>query len=259
MDKSGNILNGMLDSLLRGSGLTGAAISAVKNTILEFIDEEKKGFRADYGDVLVQALNVSPPIGSKARKLYNSTKTYKFNKEVMGEMNTFDLENPIWDAVGNIVSATTNVPLDRGFRKIDNMKEALNQDNETWQRIFVGLGWDQWGLGIETKKEVTEVKKQIKEKKKAKKEEKKKEKEEAIIEENKEKQKKEGKDATCAAITSNGERCKNKPIKDGFCTVHEKVEQNKTGKKVQCTKIKSNGERCKMKTSNASKRCFYHD
>ena len=35
-------LNGMIDSLLRGSGLSGAAVSAIKNTILEFIDEEKK-------------------------------------------------------------------------------------------------------------------------------------------------------------------------------------------------------------------------
>jgi len=164
--KAQRTLNGMVDSILRGSGLGGAAVSAVKNTILEFIDEEKKGFRADYGDVLVQALNVSPPIGSKARKLYSSTKTYKFNKDVMGEMNTFDLENPLWGAVGNIVSATTNVPLDRGFRKIDNIKEALNQDNETWQRIAVGLGWDQWSLGIDSRKEVEEARKKVKEKKK---------------------------------------------------------------------------------------------
>jgi hypothetical protein len=46
------------------------------------------------------------------------------------------------------------------------MKEALNQDNETWQRVAVGLGWDQWSLGIDSRKEVDEAKKQIKEKKK---------------------------------------------------------------------------------------------
>mgnify|MGYP003134237228 CR=1 FL=1 len=163
-------LNGMADSLLRGSGLAGAVVSTLKNTVMRFLAESKKDYRADYGNVLVDALNVSPPIGSKARKLYNATKTYKYNKEVMGEMSTFDLENPIWDAVGNVVSATTNLPLDRGFRKIDNMKEALNQDNETWQRIFVGLGWDQWSLGIDSRKEVDEVKKEIKRKKKEEKE-----------------------------------------------------------------------------------------
>ena len=59
-------LNGMIDSLLRGSGLAGAVISTLKNTINRFIQEsEKKKSRADYGNVLVDALNVSPPIGSK--------------------------------------------------------------------------------------------------------------------------------------------------------------------------------------------------
>ena len=188
----------------------------------------------------------------------------------MGEMETLDLENPIWDVVGNVVSATTNAPLDRGFRKIDNLKEMLNQDNETWQRIFVGLGWDQWSLNIDTRKEVEAVREVIKERKKEekkiekaiKKEEKKKEVEkanEALVEENKEKQKKEGEDATCAAISSKGNRCKRKPIKGGFCTVHEKVELNTTGKKAQCTKIKSDGARCKVETASKSKLCYYHD
>jgi len=145
-------LNGVVDSLLRGSGLAGAAVATIKNTVMRFLQESNKGFRADYGNVLVDALSVSPPIGSKARKLYNALKTYKFNRDEMGEMETFDLENPVWDAVGNVVSATTNVPLDRGFRKIDNMKEALDQDNQTWQRIALALGWDQWSLGVEQDK-----------------------------------------------------------------------------------------------------------
>mgnify|MGYP003145719242 CR=1 FL=1 len=180
-------LNGMIDSLLRGSGLAGAVVSTLKNVINRFIQESEKKSRADYGNVLVDALNVSPPIGSKSRKLYSATKTYKYNREVMGEMSTFDLENPVWDAVGNVVSATTNLPLDRGFRKIDNMKEALNQDNETWQRVAVGLGWDQWSLGIDTRKEVDEAKKLIKEKKK---------------EEKKKSQQR------CTKIKSDGFRCK---------------------------------------------------
>jgi len=146
--KTDRLLNGMLDSLLRGSGLAGAVVSTIKNTALRFIAEDKKGFRADYGNVIVDAVNLSPPIGSKIRKLYSATKTYKFNKEEIMEGDKLDLENPLWDAVGNVVSATTNVPLDRAFRKIDNMKESLNSDNENWQRIAVGLGWDQWSLGI---------------------------------------------------------------------------------------------------------------
>ena len=193
--KAGRTLNSMLDSLLRGSGLAGAVVSAIKNGILELREQNEKGFRADYGDVLVELLNVSPPIGSKARKVYKGGfQTYKFNREVMGEMNTFDLDNPVWDITGNVVSAATNLPLDRGFRKIDNISAALNQDNETWQRIAVALGWDQWSLGIETKYEKRDkLKKEIREKKK---------------EEKKKAQQR------CTKIKSDGSRCKimvNKP------------------------------------------------
>ena len=193
--KSTRMLHGMIDSLLRGSGLAGAVVATIKNTIRKFIEESGKGWNADYGNVLVEALNVSPPLGSKARKLYRGgLQTYKFNKEVMGEMDTFDLENPLWTIVGNVVSATTNAPLDRGFRKIDNVKEMLNQDNETWQRIFVGLGWDQWSLGIDSRKEVDEVKEKIKEKKKEQKK--------------KDKAEKRKKQVRCTKIKSDGTRCK---------------------------------------------------
>ena len=193
--KAERTLNSMVDSLLRGSGLAGAVVAAVKNGILELREQNERGFRADYGYVLVELLNVSPPIGSKARKVYKGGfQTYKFNKDLMGEMNTFDLDNPVWDITGNLVSAATNLPLDRGFRKIDNISAALNQDNETWQRIAVALGWDQWSLGIETKYEKRDkLKEEIREKKK---EEKKKNKQ------------------RCTKIKSDGERCKimvNKP------------------------------------------------
>ena len=201
--KAGRTLNSMLDSLLRGSGLAGAVVSAIKNGILELREQNEKGFRADYGDVLVELLNVSPPIGSKARKVYKGGfQTYKFNREVMGEMNTFDLDNPVWDITGNVVSAATNLPLDRGFRKIDNISAALNQDNETWQRIAVALGWDQWSLGIETKYEKRDkLKKEIREKKK---------------EEKKKNQQR------CTKVKSDGTRCKmmvNKPKKR--CHYHD--------------------------------------
>jgi hypothetical protein len=146
--KSKRVLNGTIDTLLRGSGVTGAAVSTIKNVIIEFMEQSEKGFRADYGEVVVEALQVSPPMGSKARKLYAALKNHKFNSEVMGEMDTFDYNNPIWDAVGNVTSAATNVPLDRLIRKTDNMREALNQENSVMQRAFLTLGWSAWDLQV---------------------------------------------------------------------------------------------------------------
>ena len=146
--KSKRVLNGTIDTLLRGSGVTGAAVATIKNVIIEAMEQSEKGFRADYGEVIVEALQVSPPMGSKARKVYGALKNYKFNSEVMGEMDTFDYNNPIWDAVGSVTSATTNVPLDRLIRKTDNMREALNQENSAMQRTFLTLGWSAWDLQV---------------------------------------------------------------------------------------------------------------
>ena len=102
--------------------------------------------------MLVEAINLSPPLGSKARKLYAAGKARKFNKNIMKSMDTFDYNNPTWEAVGNVTSALTNIPLDRLIRKTDNVREALNQDNTAVQRTFLMLGWDAWSLKVGEKK-----------------------------------------------------------------------------------------------------------
>ena len=156
--KTERIANGMLDSLLRGSGIAGAVLSTVKNSVIEYMEQDKKGFKADYAEVLVEAINLSPPLGSKARKLYSAGKARKFNKDIMKSMNTFDYDNPMWEAVGNVTSALTNIPLDRLIRKTDNVREALNQDNTALQRTFLMLGWDTWSLKVGEKKIVNKGK-----------------------------------------------------------------------------------------------------
>ena len=260
------ILNGMLDSLLRGTGVGGAVVSTVKNVIIKLGEQEKKTWNKDTSTPLVEALNLSPPIGSKARKFNSAQRSWNYNKDVIKEMETFDIDNPIWDVVGNLVSATTNAPMDRVVGKTKNIREALNDNNENWQRVALMLGWNRWDLGIKSEK-IEGVKTVIKEKKKAaskekakiKKAEKKKEleiKNKAVIEENKIKSKEDG---MCSAVNKSGNRCKSKAVNGGFCTVHEKVEQNTTGKQTQCKGKRTNGKRCGMKTSSKSGYCYYHD
>ena len=142
------IANSMLDTILRGSGVTGAAVATIKNTIMRFISESERKSRADYGQVVVEAVQVSPPMGAKARKVYSALNAYKFNREIMGSMDTFDYNNPIWDATAKVTTAATNVPLDRLFRKTDNIREALNQENTAMQRAFLTLGWSAWDLQV---------------------------------------------------------------------------------------------------------------
>ena len=261
--KKERILNGALDSILSGIGYGGKAISTVKNTAMTYLKERDKGFRADHTYTILSLLSFSPPIGSKLRKIYSSIQTEKFNKDVF-KRRGFSLDNPIWSGIGNVVEGFTNIPLGRLSNKMLNIDNALDANNELWQRLALVLGWNTWDLGIKDP-DIEAVKTEIKEEKKQKskkqtvqkEEEKKKEKEEkqkSIVEENKKK-----KDGRCAAVSSSGKRCKNQAVKGGFCTIHEETEKLKGGRKVQCRKRKADGTRCKMQTSNKSQFCYYHD
>ena len=202
-DGYGRVTNGMLDTLLRGSGIGGAAVSTLKNMVLEFLEQEEKGHRADHAYTLLEMLNFSPPIGIKARKLYSATQTWEFNRDVIKYMPKTSLDNPVYEAAANATEAITNIPLARAMSKIRNIRQALNSDNETWQRVALVLGWSTWNFGIQNQ-DVVGAKQEIKEiKKKAKEEKKKLQKEE---------QKKN--QQRCSAIKSDGKRCKimvNKP------------------------------------------------
>jgi hypothetical protein len=264
--KKSRYVNTILDSYLRGMGTGGAAVAALKNGILSFEKESEKGFNADYGNTVIDMLNVSPPIGSKARKIYGALKSYKWDREVMGEMG-FDLDNPAILASANIISALTNVPTDRVVMKLTNIKDATTGDFENWQRIAMFMGINKWSLG-EYDDEADVVKDRLKEQKKTKKKQpKKKEKSqekqvlESQFEKDQNKERKQGKkDVTCIAVSGSGNRCQLKTIgKSKYCTIHQEVEQNKSGKKTQCRKWKSDKSRCKMQTSNKSGYCYYHD
>ena len=283
--KESRIVNSMLDSLLRGSGIAGAVLATVKNAFIEYMEQDAKGWKADYGQVVIEALQISPPLGSKARKLFSASQVRKFNQGLFSRMDLLDYDNPTWEAMGYVVEATTNIPMARAIRKIDNLREAMNQENTDLQRLMLALGWSSWDLGVgkkvirnegqkdeytvtldtkrmareEVKQEIAEEKKQATVKKREQRELEKQKEKEALEKENLKKQEEEGEEATCAAITSSGERCRKKPGASGYCTVHEKVEKRSDGKEVQCSHIKSNKKRCKMKTKNKSGLCYYHD
>jgi len=274
--KMQRLYNGILDSILRGTGVGGAVVSTIKNMIIKFAEEEGKGWNKDFDNVVIEGLQLSPPIGSKVRKLRSAGRSWSYNRDVIKKMNFFDIDNPVWDAIGNVVSAFTNAPMDRLVNKTKNIREALNEDNATWQRIALMLGWNRWDLNIKSDKielVKTIVKEEKKQKAKEKREAKKKE-EEAVkqleidntikkeIEEEKEAEKKgeKKKEYTCVNVNSKGKRCNIVVPKAGMrCTIHEKVEQRTDGKKSQCKKIKSDGKRCRMQTSNKSGLCYYHD
>jgi hypothetical protein len=139
--------NGMLDSVLRGTGIYGAVAATAKNIALEFYKQDLKGGRADHAYTILQFANISPPIGSKLRKLYSATQTRKFNRRAMEQMG-YDIYNPAVPAIATAIEAFTNLPTGRIYKKFSNVSEAFNEENENWQRIALMMGWNTWDLGI---------------------------------------------------------------------------------------------------------------
>jgi hypothetical protein len=150
--KTGRVINGSVDSLLRGMGVGGAVVSTVKNMIKTVYEQKQKPRnKREEGAVLMEFLNLSPPIGIKARQIMSGSKTLNWNEDKIAEMPLYNLDNPIWEAGFNYTQAVTNVPLARLHSKVNNLREASSSDNETWQRIALFLGWSKWNLGIKNK------------------------------------------------------------------------------------------------------------
>ena len=155
------VANSMADTILRGTGFYGAVASTIKNVGLEFIKQDKKGWKADHTYTLIQALGISPPVSTKARKAYDATQTWKYQKKEIME-NGFGLDNPGYEAVANLTTAATNIPIDRVIRDVNNAKAVLDNNNAAWQRIAIAFGWNTWNVGVG----VDDIKKEKEKKKK---------------------------------------------------------------------------------------------
>jgi len=163
--KKDRVINGTIDTILRGSGVAGAIVSTIKNGLIKYHENQNKKWNKQLDTISEELIQLSPPIGIKKRKLDGFEKTLEYNKKVIPEMDTFDIDNPIWYAYAQLIEGATNIPVARLHRKVENVRAALNSENEWWQRLAVGLGWSKWDVGIENK-EVEAVKEKIKEQKK---------------------------------------------------------------------------------------------
>ena len=160
-------VNTVIDSQLRGLGVIGAATSAIRNTVLEFEKQEEKAYddyylsSPDHSRTVLQLTSFSPVISSKLRKLYSAGNEWNYNRAAIQEMG-LDINNPAIHAGANVIEATTNLPVARLVQKVDNILEATDDSNQSWQRIALLMGYPAWSLGIEDT-EVEEAKQRGKE------------------------------------------------------------------------------------------------
>ena len=146
-------LNGMLDSSLRGLGLAGVTVQVLKNLGIDIYERSKRK-RPEYTDSYLKLLEFSPAIKSKLSRFRGAA--YPFDsKKRRAEVfeKGFSLDNPAYESVAKVVTATTNVPLDRLFGKVNNLKAAADEDTEAWQSLAMVLGWPEWQ--VKDKKSLT--------------------------------------------------------------------------------------------------------
>tara|TARA_B100000902_G_scaffold241086_1_gene228306 strand:+ start:9457 stop:17598 length:8142 start_codon:yes stop_codon:yes gene_type:complete len=145
-NKTQRTFNSALDSFLRGTGVYGAIASTIKNTIIQNNIQKNKDWGRDDGRTLLELINLSPPIGSKLRKIYNAIKTEQYNEGVSDAIG-WRIENPNLYKWASYIEAATNIPTQRLIKKANNLEEALTSDHLMWQRILMGLGWSGWTIG----------------------------------------------------------------------------------------------------------------
>tara|TARA_R110000824_G_scaffold126269_5_gene285763 strand:+ start:13118 stop:21373 length:8256 start_codon:yes stop_codon:yes gene_type:complete len=256
------VANGMLDTLLRGTGVYGAAVSTVKNVVLKWREESAKGYgKKDWSRLVQEIVNLSPPIGTKIRKIMSAVKTYDYNDDVIKKMGP-GINNPAWSVFGNVVEAVTNAPVARLINKANNIRQVLTDNMDMWQRAAILMGWSTWSVGVEDQ-EVVDAKADVKaDRKKASKEKSKQKKAD-----NKKKETK-ARTVRCSGIKSSGSRCSiqvETNAKSAKCTYHKSYKPNegsdrdKDGiKEYQCKSKTGSGKRCKNRTENKSKKCYAH-
>jgi len=144
--------NSMSDSILRGLGFAGAAVSVAKNVAIKIAQESDKK-SPKFEEAAWKLLEISPPISSKISKFRSAGRQISWNRKEIREKG-LSLENPAAMAGAQIIAGATNLPVDRALRKIDNVQNALSEDAEMWQRVALLSGWQDWEIGMkQTKKE----------------------------------------------------------------------------------------------------------
>ena len=147
-----NTANGMTDNILRGLGISGQVVSVLKNTAFDIYERSGRS-RPEYIDAAWELIRLSPVISSKVSRVKQALWNFDSKKRRQEMIDKgFSIDNPAYMATAKIISAVTNVPVDRLLLKMENVMDATAAETETWMRIALLLGWPKWQLEPKMKK-----------------------------------------------------------------------------------------------------------
>ncbi len=168
LSKKQRVIQGTIDTILRGSGIYGVAVSTLKNMTIKFLEQREAGYNKDESAVIMEMLNFSPVVGIKARRIVNAEKTLNYNKKVIEQMETFDIDNPMWSAVTNYTQTITTAPTNKLYQKTINLRNASDNQYTAMQRLMFLIGYSTWNLNLGDTEKMKEIKAKTKVKKRGK-------------------------------------------------------------------------------------------
>ena len=150
-DKLNRITNGMISSILRGSGYPGLFLDTGRSLANEWKKDNKKDpfFQDKFDATLRGILDLSPPLDHKYRKLRKLTDPIKYT-EGYGFEGRF--ESPFPSKIEALANGAEllNIPASRILQKIENMNNLFySSEVSNWGRLALLSGWSDWDLGIE--------------------------------------------------------------------------------------------------------------
>ena len=97
-------------------------------------------------------MSISPTLGSKVNRLGRNWKSLimsehtKKGREYGNTFGKFDPRNPNAKAYISMIGTATNIPVDRLITKMENVSDALDANNEIWQRAAMFMGTPKYQL-----------------------------------------------------------------------------------------------------------------
>jgi len=143
-----NVANGVINTILNGTGIIGVSVSTLISVARKVYKESAKEGTFPgpaYEDAANEMLNFSPPIDIKLSKLRQAGLTWKYEGYKHDEAK-WGIDDPAYKSAAYAISGLTNIPLDRLLHKAENVRSAVQDDWETWQRVSLLLGWSKYQL-----------------------------------------------------------------------------------------------------------------
>ena len=157
-DQQVGVANGVLSSWLRGMGIWGNGLNALKQTFMNVHKESKKK-RPQYDVAAIKGLtSIMPAVGSKISKIYATTRAFEYNKDFLFDVNEGNVFKNYAKMPGVIALGQTaalfNVPLDRVQRKTANLIDAVNYaQSDLTTTAGLLFGHSLWTLQSDEEKE----------------------------------------------------------------------------------------------------------